>query len=76
MPIQGSAVAAERVFSSSGITSTDQQNWLDPKTFQEIQILKHGYKSNAISATEETRAQELLKDEEDAFWTREICDDI
>ena len=68
LPIQGSEVAAERIFSSSGITSTDWWNQLNPKTFKEIQILKHGYKSNAISAMGETRAQECVEDEENAYW--------
>ena len=45
---------------------------LIPETFEEIQILKHGYKSNVISATEETRAQEHGEDQDSAFWTDDI----
>jgi len=61
-------VAAERVFSSSGITSTDRRNRLDPIIFEEIQILKHAYKSNAISAVKEIKSREHVLDEEDKFW--------
>ncbi len=61
-------VAAEQVFSSSGITSTDQRNRLDPIIFEEIQILKHTYKSNAISAIKEIKSWEHVLDEEDKFW--------
>jgi hypothetical protein len=56
LPIQGSAVPCERRFSSSGLTSTDRRNRLIPHTFECLQLLKDGYRSGAISATEEVNA--------------------
>ena len=64
------------LFSSSGITGTDRRNCLDPVTFEEIQILKHAYKSNMISAGKENQSREHTLDEEDAFWNSfELHDD-
>jgi len=68
LPIQGSLVTAERAFSSSGITGTDQQNWLDPKIFEGLQLLKHVYKANTISASEEVEAKECVSNEAESFW--------
>ena len=68
LPIQGSVVASEQVFSSSGITSTERQNHLNPETFEAIQLLKHGYKTNTISATMEIHEHKHAENEEEVFW--------
>ena len=68
LPIQGSLVTAERAFPSSGITGTDWQNWLDPKIFEGLQLLKHAYKANTISASEEVEAKECISNEPESFW--------
>ena len=68
LPIQGSSVTAERAFSSSGITGTDRRNQLDPKIFEGLQLLKHAYKANTISASEEVEAKEHISNEAESFW--------
>ena len=42
--------------------------WSNTVIFEEIQILKHAYKSNAISAIKEIKSREHVLDEEDKFW--------
>ncbi len=64
LPIQGSLVTAERAFSSSGITSADQQDQLDPKIFEGLQLLK----PNTISVSEEVEAKEHISNEVESFW--------
>lgn len=53
LPIQGSAVPSERVFSSSGLTGTDRRNRLARATFEALQILKAGYKGGMVKKYEE-----------------------
>ncbi|KIJ50082.1 hypothetical protein M422DRAFT_160137, partial [Sphaerobolus stellatus SS14] len=48
LAIQGSAVPCERCFSSSGQTGTNRRNYLLPKTFEALQILKKAYKSEKL----------------------------
>jgi hypothetical protein len=50
LAIQGSAVASERAFSSSGITATARRNCLLPETFGALQLLKSAYRQGHISA--------------------------
>jgi hypothetical protein len=51
LAIQGSSVASERTFSSSGITATPRRNCLAPETFGALQLLKSAYRQGHISAT-------------------------
>ena len=64
LAIQGSSVASERAFSSGARTGTTLRNRLSPETFEALQIVKDGYKTGLISASEQAEefAQELLGD--------------
>ncbi|KAG8915254.1 hypothetical protein FRC02_004590, partial [Tulasnella sp. 418] len=48
LPIQGSSVPCERIFSSAGLTGTDRRNRLNSVTFEALQVLKAGYKSGLV----------------------------
>jgi len=50
LAIQGSTVASERSFSSSGITATARRNCLLPDMVGALQLLKSGYRQGHISA--------------------------
>ena len=50
LAIQGSAVASECAFSSSGITAMAHHNCLLPETFGALQLLKSAYCQGYISA--------------------------
>ncbi|KAG2072178.1 hypothetical protein BDR04DRAFT_1014380, partial [Suillus decipiens] len=53
LPIQGSTVPSEQVFSSGGITSTVQCNALATSTFSALQLLKGAYRNGHLSAAAE-----------------------
>ena len=46
LPIQGTSVPCERVFSSAKLTKSDLRNLLDPNIMEALQILKFSYKRN------------------------------
>ncbi|KAF5356670.1 hypothetical protein D9757_013203 [Collybiopsis confluens] len=54
LAIQGSAAAAERSFSSGGITDTARRGCLGDELFGEMQLLKNAYQDGRISAQQET----------------------
>ncbi|KIY46992.1 hATC-domain-containing protein, partial [Fistulina hepatica ATCC 64428] len=60
LAIQGSAVAAERTFSSGALTDTLRRNRIKPDLFGALQILKGGYCNGYISSDvqAELRAEE------------------
>ena len=58
MAIQGSSVASERSFSSSGQSDTLNHNHTDPMLFGYTQILKNAYKTELLSATVEAKGHE------------------
>jgi hypothetical protein len=55
LAIQGSSIPWEWAFSSGGLTSTLLRNHLTPAIFEALQILKHAYKNNHISAAQEAK---------------------
>ena len=61
LAIQGSSVASERSFSSSGITDTLHRNCMDPLLFGRVQILKHAYKSHFIDARTDADAHKVVE---------------
>ncbi|KAF4612550.1 hypothetical protein D9613_012717 [Agrocybe pediades] len=68
LPIQGSAVACEHVFSSSKETVTPRQNRMKPKLMEALQILKFTIKkdtlhlSKCVSEEDEIEALEQKND--------------
>ncbi|KIL57978.1 hypothetical protein M378DRAFT_188346 [Amanita muscaria Koide BX008] len=52
LPIQASAVPAERVFSSSAETDTKKRNRINPALMESLQILKFGLKKSRLNFTE------------------------
>jgi hypothetical protein len=49
LPVQGSAVSCERVFSSAKRTITDERNRLVAQTIEVKQILKYALKASRLS---------------------------
>jgi len=60
LSIQGSSVASERAFSSSGQTDTLQRNCTESEAFGYVQILKNAYKTNFLNAVDEADAHEAF----------------
>ena len=58
LAIQGSSVAAERAFSSGGLTATLLRNKLTPEHVEALQMAKNGYKNGWISAHADAKAHE------------------
>jgi len=58
LAIQGSSVPSERAFSSGGITGTKLRNWLNPETFEALQILKAAYRNGVLSSGDEAQSHE------------------
>jgi hypothetical protein len=54
LPIQGSAVPCERVFSSGAETDTAQRNRMSPELMEALQILKFALKKRRLNFTEGT----------------------
>jgi hypothetical protein len=50
LAIQGSSVPSEHAFSSGGITGTLHHNRLSPETYEALQILKSGYRSDVLTS--------------------------
>lgn len=73
LAIQGSSVALECAFSSGGRTGTQLCNCLKPVTFEAIQILKDGYQTDLISASEEAAA--YAAGSLNRFWENESSDE-
>jgi uncharacterized Zn finger protein len=75
-------VPCERVFSSSKLTATDRRARLKAETFEELQMLKAGWRSSVVNLSkvntdivEEVLDKEfedfVLEDEELAQWDHE-----
>jgi uncharacterized Zn finger protein len=75
-------VPCERVFSSSKLTATDRRARLKAETFEELQMLKAGWRSSVVNLSkvntdivEEVLDKEfedfVLEDEELARWDHE-----
>ena len=60
LAVQGSSVAAERAFSSGGLTASILQNKLTPEHVEQIQLVKNGFKNGWIDAFEEAQKHEPL----------------
>ena len=58
LPAQASAVACERVFSSSKATCTLSRSRISPELMEALQILKFLYKQERLSFTSDLVAQE------------------
>jgi len=58
LAIQGSSVASEQAFSSSGLADHKSCNQMKPKTFEALQILKSCYKDGLIRVKDEVVAHQ------------------
>lgn len=71
LPIQGSAVPCERVFSSAKETTTPRRNRISPELMEALQVLKfslkHGF--SGLSFTEGTSRQCELEELEAVMHT-------
>ena len=68
LPIQGSSVPCERVFSSSAETVTKRRNKISPELMEELQMLKYSLKKGRpISFTQGTSKEEETKYLEELF---------
>ncbi|PSS06512.1 hypothetical protein PHLCEN_2v3714 [Hermanssonia centrifuga] len=65
LAIQGSSVPSERAFSGGGRSGTAARNRLSAKTFEALQVLKDGFRTGLISASQQAQlsAQEFWNDE-------------
>ncbi|KAF5373365.1 hypothetical protein D9757_009741 [Collybiopsis confluens] len=70
LPIQGTSVPSERVFSSAGETNTKRRSRVSPDLMQALQVLKFGIKTRdglsftaGLSREEELQRLELFTDE-------------
>jgi hypothetical protein len=61
LPIQGSAVPCERVFSSSAETDTPRRNKMNPDFMEALQILKFALKKRRLNFTIGTDKDSELK---------------
>jgi hypothetical protein len=61
LPIQGSAVPCERVFSSSAETDTARRNKISPELMEALQILKFALKKRRLNFTEGMAKEAELK---------------
>lgn len=52
LPAQASAVACERLFSSSKETCTPRRNRINPDLMEALQTLKFSFRSNTLNLTE------------------------
>lgn len=68
LAIQGSAVASGHAFSSSKITGTARRSRLNAQTFEVLQLLKDGYRTGAISASEQAKRSAELEASDDEEW--------
>ncbi|KAG7087707.1 hypothetical protein E1B28_013654 [Marasmius oreades] len=48
LPIQGSSIPSEQLFSGCGLTDTKLWNQLNPATLEAIQVLKDAYSSGML----------------------------
>lgn len=48
LPAQASAVACERLFSSSAETCTQRQNRIGPELMEALQTLKYSFRSDGL----------------------------
>jgi hypothetical protein len=55
LAIQGSATPSERAFSSGGLTGTKYRNRLNGMVFENLQLLKSGYRNGHISAANDAK---------------------
>jgi len=65
LPAQASAVACERLFSSSKETCTPRRNRINPDLMEALQTLKFSFRSGALDFTEHADDAFYL-DEQDA----------
>jgi len=61
LAIQGSSVASERAFSSTGITDEVWRNSIEADNFGKLQVLKFAYRTNFVVAEEEADTHEAYK---------------
>lgn len=71
LPVQGSSVPLECVFSQGGLTGTKHRNQLDSETFEAIQILRDMYRTGLISAQSKALLLDLQAAEEVLLRTSE-----
>jgi hypothetical protein len=58
LPIQASAVACERVFSSSAETDTKKRNRIKPELMEALQVLKFALKKDRLDFTADLKFPE------------------
>lgn len=58
LAVQGSSVASERAFSSTGITDDLRRNRLETEAFGKLQILKYAYRTNFLNGADEAATHE------------------
>jgi hAT family C-terminal dimerisation region len=77
LPIPGSAVPCERVFSSSKWTTTDRRNKLGPRMVKALQLLKyqlkHGGGLNFTKSFDRDKEMEKLKGREEENPVEDLC---
>jgi hypothetical protein len=66
IPIQGSATASERAFSSGGLTGTARRNRLNVRLFEALQLLKGAYRSGTYTALASVSAPAPVNEDEGA----------
>ena len=65
LPAQASAVACERLFSSSKETCTARRNHIHPELMEALQFLKFTYNSEALDLTKNLKDSIYLQDKVD-----------
>ena len=77
LPIQGSAVPCERVFSSAKETTTDRRNRICERLMEEIQMLKFSVKNGRpLDFTAGTSEKDILKYLEEMTGPDNVSEDL
>jgi hypothetical protein len=64
-------VPSERVFSSSAVIDTKQQNQTSPLLMEALQMLKFNYKKSRLNLMAEWQSPPILPEDED--WLRQLA---
>lgn len=79
LPVQGTSVPCERVFSSSAETDTKQRNRIGATLMEALQMQKYGLKKKRLSSVEGRAADQhalLLNDPEEPRFPSEDVDHL